>query len=120
MLGSIPFDGDDWTQQTLKILVGMAKITGSGPYRANEPGKRGPKRERSHVALRELARDLWRIARNHKGDLKVWSADGASAAGTLVEALRLLKPILPRGLVPNVLSVTTLRRALKPDHNCAK
>jgi hypothetical protein len=82
MLGGIPFDGDDWTQQTRKILVGMAKITGRGPYRANEPSKRGPKTERSHMALRELARDLWRIARNHKGDLKVWSADGASAAGT--------------------------------------
>jgi hypothetical protein len=113
MLGSIPFDGDDWTQQTLKILVGMAKITGSGPYRANEPSKRGPKRDRSHWIFRELVRDLWRIAQVHGGDFTLWADDRGDAKGTIIEVLHLLRPILPQGFVPHVIPRTTLNR-LKP------
>jgi hypothetical protein len=116
MLGSIPFDGDDWTQQILKILDGISKITESAPYRPNDPSKRGPKKkERVSVALREFVRDLWSIAQAHGGDFSVGSkpdpiGSGTSAVGTLVDALRLLEPVLPSGFVSNMPSFSTLNR----------
>jgi hypothetical protein len=119
MLGGIPFDGYDWPQQIPKILVGIAKITGSGPYRPNEPSKRGPKTERSHLALRELARDLWRIAREHGGDFTISVDEAGRARGTIIQALRLLAPMLPPGLVPRVIPATTFKR-LRQDHNFRK
>src|SRR5438105_2917368 len=62
---------DDWTHAIPKVLDGIAMITGSAHYRANEPTKRGPKRKRSHLLeFRRFGKDLWRIARHHGGDFK--------------------------------------------------
>jgi hypothetical protein len=107
--------GDSWTRMIPRVLEGMAKFTGRGPYEPSEPGKRGPKGERSHVPFRDLVRDLWRVARDHGGDFSLWPDDGyGSARGTLVDTLRLLEPVLPPGFVPEVLPRTTLNK-LRPD-----
>jgi hypothetical protein len=120
ILGSIPFDDyDDLPQQISKILVGIARMTGSGPYRPNEPNKRGPRTERSHLMLRELVTDLWLMAQEHGGDFTISVDDEGRARGTMVQALRLLEPILPPGIVPRVLPATTIKR-LRPDRNFRK
>jgi hypothetical protein len=108
-----------WTRHIPKVLEIIAKFTESGPYRPNVANKRGPKRERSNLVFRELVRDLWRIAQAHGGDFTLWADDRGGAKGTMVDALHLLKPVLPPGLVPHVIPRTTLNR-LRPDHNCAK
>jgi hypothetical protein len=110
---------DDWTRVIPNMLAGIAMITGSAPYRPNEPTRRGPKRERSHLVLRNLIRDLWRIAREHDGDFTLSVNDDGQARGTIVKALRLLEPVLPPGLVPRVIPTTTFKR-LRPDHNFKK
>jgi hypothetical protein len=111
-LGSIPFDGDYWFDQMLDRLVGIAKITGSGPYRPADPSKRGPRATlRINPVLGQFIRDLWRIARLHGGDFTVsHDPDNDRARGTIVKALDLLRPVLPPGIVPEVLSHTTLKR----------
>src|SRR5262249_35946418 len=109
----------DWTSLIPKMLENISKLTESALYRPNEPTKRGPRRERSNWVLRELVRDLWRIARAHGGDFTLWADERGGAKGTMVEALRQLKPILPPGLVPHVLPRTTLNR-LRPDHRLRK
>jgi hypothetical protein len=101
------------------MLTGIAKITGSAPYRPNEPTRRGPKRERSHLELRDFVRDLWRIAREHGGDFTISVDDDGQARGTIIKAVRLLEPVLPPGLVPRVIPTTTFKR-LRPDHNFKK
>jgi hypothetical protein len=115
-LGGIPFEGDYWFDQMLERLVGIAKITGSGPYRSADPGKRGPRATlRINSMLGQFIRDLWRIARLHGGDFTVsHDPDNDRARGTIVKALDLLRPVLPPGMVPKALSHTTLKR-LKPD-----
>ena len=117
-LGMHEGDWTEWTRRIPKMLESIAEFTGSAPYRPNEPSRRGPKRERSHLALRKLVRDLWSIAQAHGGDFTLW-ADRGGAKGTMVEALHLLKPVLPPGFVPHVIPHTTLNR-LRPDHNYAK
>jgi hypothetical protein len=119
-LGSIPFDGDDWTQQILERLVGIAKITGSGAYRPTDPRKSGPRTERINPVLSKFIRDLWHIARAHGGDFTVsHDEENNRARGTLVKALDLLRPTLPPGIVPNLFSHTTLKR-LRPDRKSQK
>lgn len=88
------------------MLAGISMITGSAPYRPNEPTKRGPKRKRSlGLAVREFIRDLWRIAQDHGGNFTVWedphAAQTDDAKGSMVKALRLLEPVLPPGFVSN-------------------
>jgi hypothetical protein len=109
-----------WTHLIPAVLAGMAKFTGSGPYEPSEPSKRGPKKKRSNVPFRDLVRDLWRIAQDHRGDFSLWPDDGyGPARGTLVDALRLLEPVLPPDFVPEVIPRTTLE-SLRPDRNFGK
>jgi hypothetical protein len=110
---------DEWSHAIPKVLEGIAKITGSAPYRANEPTKRGPKRKRSHLLeFRRFGKDLWRIARDHGGDFKVWvdpkdDPKKHDARGSMAEALRLVEPVLPPELVPKIISAKMLN-LLKP------
>jgi hypothetical protein len=109
----------EWTRHIPKVLEVIAKFTESGPYRPNIANKRGPKRERSHWVFRELVQDLWRIAQAHGGDFTLWANDRGGAKGTIVETVRLLKPVLPPGFVPDPIPRTTLNR-LRPDHQFGK
>jgi hypothetical protein len=105
-----------WDRVIPHILVGIAKITGSAPYQPADPSRPGPKnKERINVKLRDFIRDLWSIAQAHGGDFTVTSkpdpvGSGTSAAGTLVDALQLLEPVLPRGFVSRMPSPSTLNR----------
>jgi hypothetical protein len=106
----------DWNRAIPNMLIAIAKFTGSAPYRPGDPRKPGPKKkERVGVALREFTRDLWSIAQAHGGDFSVGSkpdrrGSGTHAVGSLVDALRLLEPVLPSGFVSNMPSFSTLNR----------
>jgi len=103
----------DWANWIPRILRTIAHFT------ETEPSRRGRRKVRRNLKLHPLIRDLWRIAQEHGGDFTAWPGGKGHAKGTMVEALRLLEPLLPGGFVPNVLSVTTLNR-LRPDRNRAK
>jgi hypothetical protein len=101
------------------VLKSMAMYTRSGPYSPSEPKKRGPKKERRLVPLREFVRDLWQIVRDHGGGFSLYPDDRGGSKGTLVDALRLLERVLPPGFVPKVISTTTFNK-LRPDRNFRK
>jgi hypothetical protein len=117
MLSLYIYEYENWTNQIPNMLRAIAKITGSAPYRPNEPRRRGPKRERSNLVLREFVRDLWRIAQANGGDFSLY-VDAGDTKGTLVKALRLLAPVLPPGTVPRVIPSTL--KWLRPDRNFGK
>jgi hypothetical protein len=63
-------------------------------------GKRGhPKGAVANPDLRYVVEALRRLVRENGGELKL-SNDNGTAAGGIVQALRLLAPYLPQGLVP--------------------
>jgi hypothetical protein len=105
-----------WDRVIPDILEGIGKITGSAPYRPTDPGRRGPKqKERMSVKLRDFIRGMWSSAEAHGGGFTVTSqfdlvGSGTHAVGTLVDALRLLEPVLPPGFVSNLPSASTLNR----------
>jgi hypothetical protein len=60
--------------------------------------------------LRELVFSLLRAAHDHCGE---FTLDKNRESGTLVKALDILRPHLPKGLVPNPLPVGTIQRLIK-------
>jgi hypothetical protein len=118
-IGHFAEKGVDLTFAIPAVLKSMAMFTGSGPYSPSDPKKRGPKKERRLVPLREFVRDLWQIVRDHGGDFSLYPDDRGGSKGTLVDALRLLERVLPPGFVPKVISTTTFNK-LRPDRNFRK
>jgi len=60
--------------------------------------------------LRELVFSLLSAARDNYGD---FTLDKNRQGGTLLKALDILRPHLPKGLVPNVVSGGTIQRLIK-------
>jgi hypothetical protein len=57
--------------------------------------------------LRELVFTLLRVARDNYGE---FTLDKNLQSGTLLEALNILRPHLPKGLVPNALPIGTIQK----------
>jgi hypothetical protein len=87
-------------------LIGRA-----GGYKPS--GKRG--RAKGAVAkpdLRYVVETLWKLVRENGGELKLGN-DNSFAAGGIVQALRLLAPHLPKGVVPKERIKYSFLKALK-------
>jgi hypothetical protein len=110
----------NWIRTTLKLLTGFEVSTGSAPYETGKTSKRGPKKLRSDLELDSLIRDLWLIAHAHGGRFTNGPELDGRAKGTMKQALDLLAPLLPAGLVPKAgLSATRIHQ-LRPDKNSTK
>jgi hypothetical protein len=110
-------EGEDWMGN---LLPEMMKCTDAafgeliGRAANYQPsGKRG--RSKGAVAkpdLRYVVKTLWRLVQENDGELKL-GKNKSFATGGIVQALRLLAPHLPKGLVPKEHIKHSFLKALK-------
>jgi hypothetical protein len=111
-------DVKNWVTWIPTVLRAITMLTLDEPYQVGQskPKKGRPKEENLHP----LIEDLLRIARAHGGKFTLSEGDRNRARGTIVDALHLLRPVLPPGLVPDSFAYTTIKElrkhALKTGH----
>jgi hypothetical protein len=96
---------NDWIKLIPMMLKAIAEFTG------DRPARRGPLEDLQSLFIQ----DLWRIARHHGGDFTVYANPYAGkrknrASGSMVEALQLLRPLLPPNFLPHEFSASTLKK----------
>jgi hypothetical protein len=100
---------DHWVTWIPNVLETLDRLTEGLVKAAEGPGR--PKLQRN-LELHPFIIDIWSIARECGGDFKL-SQLGGEPRGSIVEALNLLRQVLPPGFVPNVPAYTMFRNLKK-------
>jgi hypothetical protein len=87
----------------------FAMITGSSPDFAIRKGRGRPAETIRNWQLQQFVGSLWSIVRKYGGDLS-YSCKENRGTGEMVEVLNIFRPLLPKGLIPNVLPAKTIQR----------
>jgi hypothetical protein len=100
------------------MVVAFACATGKSPtFAARKSGR--PKKTPKDWQFRKLVGLLWQTVREHGGEL-TFSCNANRGSGTMVDALNVLRPLLPR-LIPPALdqkakTIDRIKRTLKTEN----
>jgi hypothetical protein len=100
-----------WNQWTENISLALSGLTGSNPWA--EPARQRGRRKGSvaNWRLQLLVKQLFGAAADYGGEL---TADHTREdGGTMIQALELLRPLLPDGVVPKVMPVSTIEKVIR-------
>jgi hypothetical protein len=100
-----------WNRWPEDLLFAFSSLTGNNPVSEPANGNGRGKGAVSNWQLQSLVEGLWEAANLHGGTL--YADHKREDGGTMIRALELLRPVLPEGLLPEVLPTSTIENIIK-------
>jgi hypothetical protein len=100
-----------WNRDLDELLWILSQFTGSNPFPARPDGRGRPRGTVENWQLQKFIEILWETAKHCGGNL--YADHKRAEGGTMMKALELLRPVLPEGLLPKTLSVSTVEAIIK-------
>jgi hypothetical protein len=100
-----------WNRALDDLLWVLSEFTGSNPFPDRPNGRGRPRGTVGNWKLQNFIEALWETAKICGGHL--YADHKRDDGGTMIKALELLRPVLPEGLLPKNLSVSTIETIIK-------
>jgi hypothetical protein len=97
------------------LVAAFASLTNKSPSFEPRSGAKRPRGTIGRWPFREVVGFLWQTVNKYGGEL-TFSCKGNRGSGTMIDALKILRPVLPPGLIPSELpakSIDQVKKTLK-------
>jgi hypothetical protein len=100
-----------WNRALDELLWTFSEFTGSNPFPAPPNGRGRPRGTVGNWQLQKFVEILWETTKLYGGNL--YADPKRDDGGTMIQALELLRPVLPESFLPKVLPVRTIETIIK-------